>query len=58
MTGKVVNLRQVRKRKARDTDRRSGDTNAALFGETKGARIQRKTEKVRADSELDGKKRE
>jgi hypothetical protein len=36
--GEVVNLRRMKKRKARDAARREGDANAAKHGRTKGER--------------------
>lgn len=58
MTGKIVNLRQARKRKAREDAAREADANAAQHGLTKE---QKSLAKARADKQrrdLDGHERE
>jgi len=58
MSGKIVNLRQARKRKARVADAKTGDANAARFGLSKVEREVREMEKRKATRDLDGHKRE
>lgn len=58
MSGKIVNLRQVRKRKARAADAKTGDANAARFGVSKAEREARAKENAKAARDLDGHKRE
>jgi len=58
MSGKVVNLRQARKRKAREADAKTGDTNAARFGVSKAEREIRTAQEEKAARDLDGHKRE
>ncbi len=55
---KVVNLRQVRKRKSREDARQCGDRNAVKFGRTRHERTLSEAEAARAERVLDGKKRE
>ncbi|MGB0412565.1 MAG: DUF4169 family protein [Pikeienuella sp.] len=54
MTGKVINLRQARKSKAREDKRAAADSNAARHGQTKAERDALKNEKSRAQRLLDG----
>jgi hypothetical protein len=54
MTGKVVNLRQVRKTKTRDEKRAAADTNAVRHGLSKTERDAQLDEKNRARRLLDG----
>ena len=54
MAGKVINLRQARKTKARDEKRVAADANAARHGLTKAERGVMKVEKSRAKHLLDG----
>lgn len=54
MTGKVINLRQARKAKARDEKRATAETNAAQHGQTKAERTAIQNEKSRARHLLDG----
>ena len=54
MMGKVINLRQARKTKARDGKRAAADTNAARHGLTKTERDAMEDEKTRAKRLLDG----
>ena len=54
MTGKVINLRQVRKAKARDAKRVIADANAARHGATKAERDALRDKKSREQRLLDG----
>lgn len=58
MTGKVVNLRSVRKDKARAAKRRAGDQNAARHGRSKAQRTEENDAADRAARHLDGHKRD
>lgn len=58
MTGKVVNLRAVRKAKARDASRQQADENAARHGRTKAQRAEEKAAAARALRHLDDHKRD
>ena len=58
MTGKVVNLRQARKRRDRAEKARAGDENAARFGVSKTEHEAREKEADRASRDLDGHERE
>lgn len=51
---KIVNLRQVRKDKARTENRAKADTNAAKFGRTKSERARDTAEAEKARRHLDG----
>ena len=57
MTGKVVNLRLERKRKARATARTEADANAARHGQTKAARTLRSALDDLETRRFDGHKR-
>jgi len=52
----VVNLRLVRKRKARADKEAQAAANRRKHGEAKASRSRRKAEKAREESRLDGKK--
>ena len=54
----IVNLRQARKRKARDDKDKAAEANRMTFGRTKAEKQVSKLEKARADKTLDGHKRE
>lgn len=54
MSADIVNLRQARKRKAREIADRKADTNRIAFGATKAERSLRETEKAIADRRIDG----
>jgi hypothetical protein len=54
----VVNLRGVRKAKAREAARVEADANAVKFGRTKGRKAREAAEAERVRTELDGKKRD
>lgn len=58
MTAEIVNLRQVRKRRARAADERRAEENRTKFGRTKSARAQEDAEKSRTTKTLDGAKRD
>ncbi|MFC2927012.1 MULTISPECIES: DUF4169 family protein [Hyphobacterium] len=58
MTTKPINLRAARKAKARAEKEKAADANRAAFGRTKAERLKAKTEKEKANSHLDGHKRE
>lgn len=54
MTGRVINLRAVRKSAARDAARKTGDENAIRFGRDKAQKVLELQEKSRAAQKLDG----
>jgi hypothetical protein len=54
----IVNLRQVRKQRARDDKRSKGDANAAKFGEAKPLREARKAEAARVSKLHEAHKRD
>ncbi|NUB43557.1 DUF4169 family protein [Fertoebacter nigrum] len=54
----LVNLRAVRKAKARDVKRAQGDENAVKFGRTKAQRMAEGAEAAKARTMLDGHRRE
>lgn len=54
----VVNLRQIRKTRARAEKRARGDANAAKFGEAKPLRDARRAEQQRADHAHDAHQRD
>lgn len=56
--GDLVNLRQVRKRRARAERETTAAANRALHGRTKAERAIEALEETRRDSLLDGAKRE
>ena len=58
MSGKIVNLRQTRKRKAREEKRATGHMNAARSGEAKSLRTLREAEADRTSRHLDDHRRE
>lgn len=55
---RIINLRQVRKQRDRDTRRATGDANAAKFGESKFLRDARQAERERAARSLDAHRRD
>lgn len=55
---KIVNLRQVRKRKARDDARKAGDANAAAHGRSKAERAETDARRELEERRLDGAKRD
>jgi len=56
--GEVVNLRAVRKAKARDAQAVEAQANRAKFGRTKGEKLREAQEAERAARLLDGAKRD
>jgi hypothetical protein len=56
--GDVVNLRAVRKAKARVSREVEAQANRAKFGRTKGEKLREAQEAERAARQLDGAKRE
>lgn len=55
---KIINLRQARKQRDRDTKRAAGDANAAKFGEAKPLRQAREAEADRAARAHEAHRRE
>lgn len=55
---RIINLRQMRKQKARDENRAQADANAAKFGEAKAPRVTRKANQDRDARILDAHKRD
>ena len=58
MMAEIVNLRQVRKAKARADKESQAATNRAKFGRTKAEKAVESAKKSIADKRLDGHKRE
>ena len=56
MTGKVVNLRQARKRKARDEKAKQADANSTSHGLSKATVDLAKARSEKTDRDLDGHK--
>jgi hypothetical protein len=54
VTGKVINLRRARKRKARDKARTQADASAARHGEAKPVRSLREAREALEERWLDG----
>ncbi len=54
----IVNLRRVRKKKARAAKEAEAAANRAAFGRSKGEKRLSDLERRRAEQELEGKKRE
>jgi hypothetical protein len=54
----IVNLRQVRKDRARAEKRAAADENAARFGRTRALKLLEMVRNARAETELDGHLRE
>lgn len=54
----IINLRQARKRKARDAGRREGDAAAARSGRSKAERARTEAETALAARRLDGHRRD
>lgn len=54
----IINLRTVRKQKARADKAAQAEQNRALFGRTKGEKLKQAAEKSQADKLLDGHKRD
>ena len=58
MTGKVVNLRQARKRKDREGKAKEADANAALHGLSKATTDLAKARAEKQQRDLDGHQRD
>ena len=58
MTAQVVNLRSVRKAKARAEDRAQADAHAAKFGRTRAEKDLERARAEKARQDLDGHERE
>lgn len=58
MTGKIVNLRQARKRKIREVKSQTADENAAAHGRSKSAIDLSKARAEKEARDLDGHKRD
>lgn len=56
--GEIINLKNVRKQKARADKDSQAAQNRVLFGRTKAEKLQQSAEKARADKTIDGHKRE
>jgi hypothetical protein len=56
--GEIINLRNVRKQKARAEKDVKAAQNRVLFGRTKGEKLRQTTEKVLADKHIDGHKKD
>lgn len=54
----IINLRNVRKQKARDEKEAAAEANRAKFGRTKGEKLKQASEKSRSEKLIDGHKRE
>lgn len=55
---RVVNLNRVRKQKAREDKRRTGDENAARFGRTGAQKALEQARKDKETRDLDGHRKE
>lgn len=56
MAAELVNLRQARKRRARDEAEKTADANRAKFGRLKAERERQTAEDRRSTTDLDNKK--
>lgn len=54
----IVNLRSIRKRKAREEDARKADENRLLHGRSKSQKLQEKAQARNAETLLDAHQRE
>lgn len=54
----IINLRTVRKQKARAEKENVAEANRLKFGRTKAERLQQESEKTRADKHIDAHKRD
>ena len=52
--GEIVNLRRVRKRKARQQEEAAANQNRAVFGRAKGERRLTESQRAHAEAKLDG----
>jgi hypothetical protein len=53
MSGKIVNLRQARKRKAREADARKAEENRSKFGRTRAERAGEAADAARREQQLE-----
>jgi hypothetical protein len=58
MTAEIVNLRRVRKDRARAEDKHAAEANRVAFGRTRAEKSVTKATKDAADRKLDGHRRE
>lgn len=58
MSAEIVNLRRARKNRARAVGERRAEENRIRFGRTKAARRREEDERLRADTALDGARRD
>ena len=54
----IINLRRIRKQKARADKEEQAAQNRALFGRTKAEKLKQAAEKAQADKHIDGHKRD
>ena len=54
----IINLRNVRKQKARATKEAQAAQNRVLFGQTKAEKLRQASEKAKADKHIDGHKKD
>ena len=54
----LINLRTIRKQKARSEKENAAEANRLKFGRTKAEKLQRAAEKTKAEKHIDGHKRE
>ena len=54
----IINLRNVRKQKARAEKETQAEQNRILFGRTKAEKLKQATEKAQADKHIEGHKRD
>lgn len=53
MSGKIVNLRQARKRKAREADARKAEENRSKFGRTRAERAEDDADTARREQQAE-----
>ncbi|MCC6735554.1 MAG: DUF4169 family protein [Bauldia sp.] len=58
MSAEIVNLRRVRKEKARADGKREAEANRAAFGRSKAEKAATRATQAAADRKLDGHRRE
>lgn len=54
----IINLRTIRKQKARSEKENTAEANRLKFGRTKAEKLQSAAEKTKAEMHIDGHKRE
>ena len=54
----IINLRNVRKQKARAEKETQAEQNRVLFGRTKAEKLKQAAEKAQADKHIEGHKRD